>query len=387
MDGVITGESCYWDAAALVVWELFYAPGYMGLPASRNLPSFTPAPGVGDVSTIRKVVFEDDAVISFFKRRALNSNWDLAFLTFAYQLVGLLRAFSQAGPGRINLPQAPGEGLALEHLKHYGFLLQSMESLHWEPFFPDLISGWAGEARGLELMDRLAQMVPYRYGDMVAETFALNSRLWKGVKRVFQEWYFGDEQFGFLYGERPAHFGKEGLIYREKPVLPQEIVRETLEELRNQGWNLGIATGRPYNELYPPLEKMNLWDFFDESSVVTFTDVEQVENRLKDPESPDEELSLGKPHPFSFLKAYWSGSYSERELASPHFPRPPENDCWVVGDSMADLIAAKKMGAGFIGVLTGHNGPSNEPLFLREGARAVFPDITHLPRFFTSGSR
>ncbi len=382
MDGVITGESCYWDAAALVVWELFYAPGYMGLPAPDHLPSFTTNPAAGEVSRIRKVVFEDDAVISLFKNRAVNSNWDLAFLTFTYQLVQLFQAFSSAGIEAKELPLSPGEELGLDHLNPLGFLARSLQGNLWQPDYSRVLAPWTEKARGLKLMEQVDRMMPARYRDVFAGTFSSSSRLWKGMQRIFQEWYFGDEQFASLYGEKPNHPGKEGLMYREQPVLPQKNVRTTLERLLDQGWTLGIATGRPFNELYPPLEQMELWAYFDQNSVATFTDVEQAEKMLqKELENTGQDVSLAKPHPFSFLKAYWAGTYPEKDLAFADFPRPPGNSCLVVGDSMADLLAARQMEAEFIGVLTGHNGPSSQALFQQEGARAVFPDITYLPDF------
>ncbi len=386
MDGVITGENCYWEAAALVVWELLYAPAYLGLHSPRGLPPFSAAPGPAAVSAIRKVVFHDDEVISFLKRRAINSNWDLAFLTFSYQLVEILRALSARGLPRSRLPQLPGESFELDHLKKYGLMLRSGQSFRWAPAFAGILGEWAGKQGGLELMERLARRVPPEYADLAPATFQQSSGFWKGIQRVFQEWYFGEEQFSKLYAARPLHRGKTGLIHREEPVLPQERVRETLQQLRARGWTLGIATGRPWNELYPPLEKMKLWPYFARDSVATFTDVQRAEQLLKEGQERKVEAkgvwSLGKPHPFSFLKAYWAGAYREQELMTSGFPRPPAGDCWVIGDSMADLLAARTMGADFIGVLSGHNGPANESLFRQEGARAVFPDITHLTSYF-----
>ena len=61
--------------------------------------------------------------------------------------------------------------------------------------------------------------------------------------------------------------------------------------------------------------------------------------------------------------------------------QPEKGKCWIVGDSMADLLAARKMGALFIGVLTGHGGAESSRLFEKEGARAVLADMTEIPRF------
>ena len=58
MDGVITAEECYWNAAALTVWELLYGKHYLGLSPGEELPVFSAFPDTRDISSIRRVIFQ-----------------------------------------------------------------------------------------------------------------------------------------------------------------------------------------------------------------------------------------------------------------------------------------------------------------------------------------
>lgn len=373
MDGVITGEECYWNAASLVVWELLYSKRYLGLVPEANIPDFKTNVTGAEIASIRKIVFQEDKVISFLKRRAVNSNWDLAFLTFAYQLVLLLKALAEKGKegtALLEIKKALETG-PLETLSLPSFLPET-----FRPSFAAILGHWAGEARGEKLLQALSAQLPYSCRKPWEEFFVPFSPLWEKVRDVFQEWYLGEEKYREFYCRQPATLGKRGLIFEEKPILPVEKIKETLEALLNKGWILGIATGRPFNELYPPLECMGIWQLFDRGSIVTFDDVQKAEQALK---VEGHTIFLGKPHPFSFLKAYWGEKYKEKELFSPTIKRPPRDRCWVVGDSLADLMAAREMGAFFIGVLSGHSGAAVGSLFEREGARLVLPDITFIP--------
>ncbi|RJX29434.1 MAG: HAD family phosphatase [Dethiobacter sp.] len=376
MDGVITGEECYWNTASLVVWELLYSKRYLGLEPEAGLPEFKAAVTPGEIASIRKVVFQEDKVIAFIKKRAVNSNWDLAFLIFGYQLMLLWRVLS--GKGLENTAWVKGKkGFDREHLRTLSSLLSSSDT-PWRPSFEAILGNWTGEARGAELMQKLSAQLPGRYRELAETVFNSFSPLWKLAQDIFQEWYFGEEKYRAIYHREPAAPGKRGLIYDEKPLLPVEKIKDTLGQLLKKGWTLGIATGRPLNELHSPLKSMGIWELFDPGSIVTFDDVQKAEQSLK---AEHQKFSLGKPHPFSFLKAYWGERFKERELVLSTFSRPQPGKCWIVGDSLADLMAAREMGAFFIGVLSGHSGADSKSLFDKEGARFVLPDITYIPHY------
>lgn len=381
MDGVITGEECYWNAAALTVWELLYGKHYLGLSPGEELPVFSAFPDTRDISNIRRVIFQRDKVIAFFKQKAVNSNWDLAFLCFACQLALILKELSSCGPGPENKDftcLATEEGIIPELLHTLSALL-SLPEKSWKPSFESALGEWAGEARGRDLLGKLATTFSGEYQQLARKTFSPFSPLWEGVKDIFQEWYLGEKNYKEIYAGEPRLTGKKGLIEDEEPLLEINKIRVTLDRLHNKGWLLGIATGRPFSELYLPLQKMGIWNYFDADSIVTYDDVSKAEMDLRG--CLPQKVSLGKPHPFSFLKSYWGKSCSNSRMLSADGLQPQEGRCWIVGDSMADLLAARKMGALFIGVLTGHGGADSGSMFVKEGARAILADMTEIPRF------
>lgn len=354
MDGVITSEESYWNTAALVVWELLFSRRGLALPVPAALPPFTPAPDTTQVEAIRRAVFVQDRVITFFKQRAVNSNWDLAYNTFAFQLVTLLH---RANAISVQLPDFCGDNFTVEQLPRLGAFLAARTEAPLQPDFEAILTDWADD-RG---------------------TVLLSPSLWEGVRLVFQEWYFGEAGYREIYGQVPETRGKRGFIMAEEPLLPADKIRDTLRKLQRQGWILGVATGRPQNELIPPLRQMGLLDYFDSGSLVTFDRVEQAQRVMA---LGGESIPLGKPHPFSLLRAYWGSVYADKELTLAPFPSPPPGSCWLVGDAPADLLAARAAGASFIAVLTGHAGAAGRGFFAGEGAAAVLPDMTHLPAFF-----
>ncbi len=383
MDGVITGEECYWNAAALTVWELLYGKHYLGLSPGPELPVFSARPDTQAISNIRGAVFCKDEVIAFFKRKAVNSNWDLAFLCFAYQLALFLKELSGYGPAKKDFIRPAAEKGITPELLHALAAQPPLTEKPWKPLFETVLEGWTGDARGSDLPDKLAEILSGGYARIARKTFSPFSLLWEGVRDVFQEWYLGEENYKRIYAKEPRLAGKKGLIEDEKPLLGIDQIRDALDKLRKRGWHLGIATGRPRSELCPPLQKMGIRHYFDADSIVTYDDVSEAERDLRG--CFPQKISLGKPHPFSFLKSYWGKGYSYNRLFAAGGRQPEKGSCWIVGDSMADLLAAREMGALFIGVLTGYGGAENRGLFAKEGAEAVLTNMTEIPRFLETG--
>src|SRR5690606_34812496 len=86
VDGVLLSEERYFDASALTVWEILYSPNYLGLDPRNFKVDYSDS----EIEEIRNVVFEHDLVLKFQKSCGLNANWDMIYLTVAYQLVRLL---------------------------------------------------------------------------------------------------------------------------------------------------------------------------------------------------------------------------------------------------------------------------------------------------------
>ena len=186
MDGVITEEERYWDAAALTVWELLYGKHYLGLSSGGGLPAFSVIPDSRDISSIRRVIFQRDKVIALLKQKAVNSNWDLAFLCFAFQLMLVLHELSRHKPGKNDfISQAMEKGITPE-LLHVLSALLSLPKDSWQPSFESFLGEWPGDACGRDLPERLALPLPGVPADCPQNVFPFSS-LWEGVRDIFQE--------------------------------------------------------------------------------------------------------------------------------------------------------------------------------------------------------
>ena len=167
MDGVITSEQRYWDAAALTVAR------------AEGMESRDP-------SYLRSVLFYDDKVIKFFKEKGINSNWDLAYLVRAYMPKG--------GTGKDVYDRLYGTGM-----------------LAFELY---------AEASRL-----LAQKLSLPVEDTVRE-----GKVWRLMQEDFQHWFLGSETYAQNGGEAGNEY-REGLYRGEKPLLPEAIdTLRTLKE-------------------------------------------------------------------------------------------------------------------------------------------------------------
>src|SRR5258706_15869930 len=71
LDGVITSEEAYWDAAGLTLHELMYSPRYWGLGASSE---YHPATTARESRRVSRAIFPETEILTL-KARAINSNW------------------------------------------------------------------------------------------------------------------------------------------------------------------------------------------------------------------------------------------------------------------------------------------------------------------------
>lgn len=55
-----------------------------------------------------------------------------------------------------------------------------------------------------------------------------------------------------------------------------------------------------------------------------------------------------------------------------------KDEVFIVGDSLADLLSAKKIGATFIGTLTGLKGDKAQPELEAYGADYIVEDVTKI---------
>lgn len=318
MDGVITSESAYWDAAALTVREFLTDKQFFG-NRDIDVKSMTET-----VKTIRKEVFLDDRLIAFFKGMGVNSNWDLGYITV---LVSLVIGTSDA-----------------EKIYEYAQTI---------------------EGTALEAYDTLAELASQKTGADF-EDYRRNGKLWRDMCDAFQSWYLGDVLFEETYGRAPHKAGKTGLYKNEKPVIALDKLKSLLLEL-SKTKRLCIATGRLYNEIVPLLEMWGVADFFDKNGICNYNHVIEADRELG--------KQFTKPHPYMFLKALYGLDYPNKKLDCGDYDKSKIKTALAVGDAGADLFAARAMGADFCAVLTGVAGESGRAYFEEQKAEYILHNV------------
>ncbi len=306
MDGVITTEERYWDAAAYTTAE------FCGLPYEEP-------------AKMRAKFFCNDRVIPLLKNQGVNTNYELSYLAIAF--------YDE------------------DSEKQY----QTMAAYPLE-----------------ELYKMAPARIAKRLGIPAAEAVQ-EGAFWERLKNALHEWFLGSERFTEFYGKK-AVGGRAGLCDAEMPLVGLAPLKAVLETLFQKGVRLAIGTGRPKPEAYMPLRAWGVLDLFSKDHIICLSHIQAAEAKF-------ESVSLKKPHPYSFIKAYFGESFPDADIINGNYPKD-FSDCLVVGDAGADLFAAKAQGADFAAVLTGSSGKAARPFFEENNATYIFDDITHITEIF-----
>lgn len=319
MDGVITSEFLYWDAAALTIYELLYSHEFYG---DREIDREWCRKNVREVFN---TVFCHGKTVQAVKRLGVNTNWDLAYVVFSVSkyLETEIPTFDSW---------------------HFDSVCMFIENIAQQP--PKLYENIEG---------LLASALPAEDGCYKRGA----GRLWKQLLTSFQRWFHGDGEV-------------EGLKTDEKPIVPLDEIQKTLANLKNAGFRLGIGTGRPKDEIMFPLQMWNLTGYFKPECIVTYDDVLEAEQSLH------LKTSLAKPHPFVFQKAAFGGKFSDDEIVKGLVSKDLAARCLVVGDAPSDLLAAKMGGFPFAAVLTGVAGTAARGYFEENKAEMVLDTVLDL---------
>lgn len=362
LDGVITNEECYWVAAGLVLHELLYSPRYWNIDGRKE---YHAPQHVEEAKALAESVFPV-ALIQGLKARAVNSNWDTCYAGFSLYLIDLLSLLPASAREALQ-PLRPWEEdwntafrAALAQVTLPGIGPQRLCSLS-DPIF----SGYTGFA----LLDRFNTVAEQRAGLKDVKIFARYSDSWKFVQNIFQEWYLGDTLYQQSYRRKPLQPGKPGCIHDEKPQLPLDQITTALKALRAQGYTLAVCTGRDWQEATTPLKKYDLYQYFDKLHIVTDTQVVEAEQSYRE---QGYTLSLSKPHPFPFLKAF-------RPEHRPDAPLPPRGSFIVVGDTPSDVRGAEAANAISIAVYSGVRTEEARALLEQSQPDFLLKDITRVP--------
>ncbi|BFL67554.1 HAD family hydrolase [Staphylococcus capitis] len=363
VDGVFLSEERCFDVSAITVEELLTSEGiFLGCGTYIDFEN-----DLNDkkIQEIRERVFQHDKILNQLKSLGLNSNWDMLFIVFSIHLIDLAKQLDQSHRCEFLNSSTFNEKTLFEMNKHL---------LHKEIDYE----------KPLEVIDSFRNGKDAIYEDLESyakdqleiddtELFKLKSNLWQLAKDTYQEWYLGKDLFNKVEEGTALLDFKKGFIYEEVILKPQEEIQLLLQHLKEAGYHLAIATGRPRTETIIPFESLGLKSYFDDEHIVTASEVLDAESDYP------EYQPLGKPNPFSYI-ATLNGNDRNRykEYATHQENIVNKDEVYIVGDSLADSLSAKKIGATFIGTLTGLKGDKAQPELEEYGADYIVEDVTKI---------
>lgn len=340
VDGVFLSEERCFDVSALTVYELLMDKQFLGLHSHIDWETIND----NNIQEIRKKVFQDDKVLNKLKSLGLNSNWDMLFIVFSIHLIDVLKKLSHEDIASFLYINEPVE-LKLPKIKEQlkePFILTEQLPLNFLNHVKD------GKNNIYAALENFAKS-QLQISD--ASMFSLKGELWTLAQEVYQEWYLGSKLFEQVEKKIARTTFKTGYIYQEIILRPVDEVKSLLNDLKDSGYKLGIATGRPYTETVVPFENLGLLAYFEADFIATASDVLEAENMYP------QARPLGKPNPFSYIAALYGNKHDKYEFyINEQDNIVNKDDVFIVGDSLADLLSAQKIGATFIGTLTGLKG-------------------------------
>lgn len=194
----------------------------------------------------------------------------------------------------------------------------------------------------------------------LGDDYSYKGKVWNKVRSVFQSWYNGSKK-------------KDGFINKERSVVEIQRLNSMLETVSSLGVNLGIASGRPWNETVTPLINLGVFKYFNINLISTQLDVEGVEKLFG--------KSVAKPHPYPFLKAVLGKNFDDDKILSGDYSINTE-EILAAGASVENILSARASGMKFAAVLTGIDGEAARADFYEAGADFIFSNILELSELF-----
>lgn len=369
VDGVLLSEEHYFDASALTVWEMLTSSNYLALAPEQYKTEYSDS----EIEEIRVKVFKDDQVLKFLKSRGLNANWDMIYLTLSYQLIHLLEQVKDDEQMRIQ--HWLTKEMDRETLLEVGEVLAKYSvSLDFDRFIDDFQSTAEMKQGLMKHLDLLAKE------KLAVDTtiFQKKGLLWSVCEHVSQEWYVGDENVLESTGRPSVQLGKQGFLANEATLAPAQEIATFFQFFLEKGMNIGIGTGRPELETIQPFEHLDWLQYFDPNHIVTADEVLDAQKEIP------EGVSLSKPHPFTYLLALAGKDCGALECLKQPLPLENGEQILIVGDSLADLLAARQMGCRFAAVLTGLSGKDARSEFEAHHADYILDSVLDVKELIQS---
>lgn len=363
LDGVITSEEAYWDTAGLVLHELLYSPRYWNVAHTAH--PYMPAVNEEESHRIGNETLPV-SVIRSLKARSINSNWDTCYAAVCLSLIHLLAQLPDCASLLPLQPENARWIASFNERLSTGPNLKKPDATLYQQFQSPIFAGYSG----LDFIARFDAYASELLGLHIEGVFARYSPSWYFCQNLFQEWYLGDALYIQTYGKSPAQVGKPGCVHFERPLLPKEQIRTTLEALCKEGYTLGVSTGRPRQEALVPLENYDLLRYFDERHITTHAEIVRAEAALR---ARGDDTVLVKPHPYQFLLA------AQPEYQVGQSELPPRGSFVVVGDATSDVLGGRAAGAVTVAVLTGTYTTEARVALERSEPDFLIDDMTQLP--------
>lgn len=371
VDGVFLSEERYFDASALTVRELLLSENYLGIGGKKP---FRTTYSDQEIAEIRAEVFLQDRVLNYMKSCGMNANWDMIYVAFCVQLIHLIAQLPDRARTEASslLQTAAVDRNTLDRLREM-FRNYSV-TLDFTRFFVDFS---VEDTTRRSLINDLNHLAEKRLG-IRTDAFQPKSTLWHIGEHASQEWYVGDENILSSTGSPSVQTGKKGFLNEEVTLADPALIRQMFDRLIRSGVRVGIATGRPHLETYKPFGYLHWLEILDENHIATADDVLAAEKKY-------DAAPLAKPHPFTYLLSYHGRDSDVRRWTS----REPEklsdgNETLIVGDSLADLLCARKIGSRFAGVLTGLSGKKARAEFEAHDANYILDSVADVENLVLS---
>lgn len=317
MDGVITTEQCYWEAAALGAYDLLFSHEHYGVTdIDREFCR-------KNYKEIYNMVMCGGRTVRAVKRLGINTNWDLLYAVFCV---------SKYLNPTLDRPDA-------DHFQSVCMFIENIEQKAPDIYF-------AFSALVAHSMPEYTQKHFERGGD----------EFWKELFDVFDIWYSGSDDF-------------DGVNVNEEMLFEDDDLKKLFTALREKNITLGIGTGRPREEIIVPLTAHGLIDYFDLEYFVSFDEVCEAEKEVQP------ELPLAKPDPFVFEKAALGNKYTNKEIHEKKYDKSKLNRTLIVGDAPSDLLSAQAAKMDFLGVLTGVEGDGMLSYFTQNNADYILDNV------------
>ncbi|MBS4179338.1 HAD family hydrolase [Lederbergia citrea] len=369
VDGVLLSEERYFDMSALTVWEVINSEKYLGLDSEK----FKTNVNDEEITMIRANIFQNDKVLKLMKSGGINSNWDMIYLTVSYQLIRLLEQVKDTE--KESIVKWVSNEIDRTVLQEIATVLKDKKvELDYSGFLTDFASSNKSKEGLFAHIDKIAK----EKLNVEATVFGQIGTLWSTCELIAQEWYVGDKHVLASTGRPSVQTGKKGFLSDEKTLRSPEEIADLFQSLKDAGVVIGIGTGRPELETIEPFKHLDWLKYFDVNNIATADDVLDAERKL--PAAPP----LSKPHPYTYVLALSSKTKSAEECLAETLPLENGNELLIVGDSLADLLAARKMGAVFAAVLTGLSGKNARAEFEEHNADHILDDVSGIKELVLS---